>query len=72
VNVLILGASGYLVQERVQEEKVYWGKRDWRDWADARLREFEAALQRIAHQQAIKHSGVAPAGRLDRWDSAWS
>lgn len=39
VNVLILGASGYLVQERIQEEKVYWGKRDWRDWAAERLRE---------------------------------
>jgi hypothetical protein len=72
VNILILGATGYVVQERIQEEQVYWGKRDWRDWAAARLQEFEDALARIAHKQAIKHSGIAETGDLDRWDADWA
>jgi hypothetical protein len=67
-----LGATAYACQERVQEEKVYWGKRDLRDWADARIKEFETALDRIARREAAKHSGIAPAGPLDRWDDAWA
>jgi hypothetical protein len=72
VNTLIVGATGYAAQERVQEEEQYWGKRDLRDWAEARLREFEDALERLARRQAIKHSGVAQVGDLDRWDGDWS
>jgi hypothetical protein len=72
VNILITGAVGYCAQQRIQEDEHWWGKRDLREWGAQRLREFEAALQRIAHKQAIKHSGIAPAGDLDRWDGDWA
>jgi len=72
ITTLIVGATGYCAQERVQEKEVWWGNRDLRDWADARLREFELALERIGRRQGIKHSGIAQAPPLDRWDDEWS
>lgn len=72
ITTLIVGATGYCAQERIQEKEVYWGNRDLRDWADARLKEFEAALLRMACRQAIRHGGVAPAPDLDRFDGGWS
>jgi hypothetical protein len=72
VTTLVVGATGYCAQERVQEKQVYWGNRDLRDWADARLKEFENALERIGQREGIKHSGIAPAGPLDTWDDEWA
>ena len=72
VTTLIVGATGYCAQERVQEKETYWGNRDLRDWADARLKEFELALERLGRREGIKHSGIARTGRLDRWDDDWS
>jgi hypothetical protein len=71
INTLVNGAAGYCVKERIQEEEHWWGKRDMKEWGARRLREFEDALDRIAHRQATKHSGVAPASNLDRYDGDW-
>jgi hypothetical protein len=72
VTTLIVGATGYCAQERIQEKETYWGNRDLRDWAAARLQEFEHALERLGQREGIRHSGIAPTGRLDRWDNDWS
>jgi hypothetical protein len=72
VTTLIVGATGYCAQERIQEKEIYWGNRDLRDWANARLREFEDALHRIGQRQGIRHSGIAQAPPLDRWDDEWA
>jgi hypothetical protein len=72
VTTLIVGATAYCAQERVQEKEIYWGNRDLRDWAEARLQEFEAALVRLGRREAIKHGGIARHGPLDRWDDDWS
>jgi len=73
VTTLIVGATGYCTQERIQEKEHWWGNRDLRDWADARLREFEAALVRMGRREAARHSGIATTPKLDRWDDGgWS
>ncbi len=72
ISTLIVGATGYCAQERIQEKEVYWGNRDLRDWAAARLEEFEEALARLGRREGIHHSGIAPQGSLDRWDGDWS
>jgi hypothetical protein len=72
LNVIVTGAAGYAVQERLQEKEHWWGNRDLREWGIQRLREFEAALGRIASREASRHSGIADTGPLDRWDDTWS
>jgi len=72
ITTLVTGAVGLCAQERIQEKETYWGNRDLRDWADARLKEFSAALERLAQREGIQHSGVAGVGRLDGWDGEWS
>jgi hypothetical protein len=72
ITTLIVGATAYCAQERIQEKEIYWGNRDLRDWAAARLQEFEAALDRLGRREGIQHSGIAPTGSLDRWDGDWS
>ena len=71
-NAIVSGAVGFVAQARIQEKETPGGNRDLREWADARLAEFEAALNRIARKQAVKHSGIAPTGDLDRWDGKWA
>jgi len=72
VTTLIVGATGLCAQERIHEKETFWGNRDLREWAAQRLKEFEAALTRLARHHGIKHSGIAPSADLDRWDGAWS
>ncbi len=72
ITTLIVGATGYCAQERIQEKEIYWGNRDLRDWAEARLKEFQLALLRLATREAIKHSGIARTGKLDQWDDQWA
>jgi hypothetical protein len=72
LNVIVTGAAGYCAQERLQEKEHWWGNRDLREWATKRLREFEAALIRIASREASRHSGIADTGSLDRWDDEWA
>lgn len=73
-TLIVAGASGYTAQERVQDEAYRYVPRKLREWASARLKEFEAGLKRIARHEAIRHSGIARAPALDRWDTGegWS
>jgi len=68
-TLILCGASGYAAQERVQEDPSRYVPRKLREWADARLKEFEAGLTRLAQREASRHSGIAPGPKLDRWDS---
>jgi hypothetical protein len=72
ITTLVVGAVGLCAQERIQEKETYWGNRDLREWAAARLKEFEAALERLSHREGIKHSGIARAPKLDTWDDEWA
>jgi hypothetical protein len=67
-EIIIAGASGFAAQERVQDQPSRYVPRKLREWADARLREFERGLKALARRQAAKHSGQAPIAELDRWD----
>jgi hypothetical protein len=67
-SILLAGAAGFAAQERVQDESSRWVPRKLREWADARLREFERGLNKVARQLSSKHSGFAPVTPLDRWD----
>lgn len=73
-TLIVVGASGYVAQERVQDEPRRYVPRKLREWADARLKEFEAGLKRLARRNAARHSGIAQMPALDRWDngSGWS
>jgi hypothetical protein len=72
--LLVAGASGFVAQERVQEQPQRSVPRKLREWADSRLREFERGLARVARRHAARHSGIAPIPNLDRWDDSdgWS
>lgn len=67
-TLIVIGASGFVTQERVQDERHRYVPRKLREWADARLGEFEDALRRLAGRQAARHSGIAASAPLDRWD----
>ena len=68
-NLIVVGAAGYAAQERVQEEKGRSVPRKLREWAEARLKEFERGLKALASREAARHSGIAKAPALDRWDT---
>jgi hypothetical protein len=69
-ELIVAGASGFAAQERVQDESErFYVPRRLREWGDARLKEFETGLQRLAARNAAKHSGIAQAAPLDRWDN---
>lgn len=73
-TLVVIGASGFVAQERVQDENRRYVPRKLREWAAARLREFERGLKALGRRQAARHSGVAPMAALDRWDrgdGAW-
>lgn len=67
-TLVVVGASGYAAQERVQEKETRWVPRKLREWAEARLREFEAGLKRVASRAAARASGIAQGPVLDEWD----
>jgi len=67
-NLIVVGASGFAAQERVQDEGKRYVPRKLREWADARLREFERGLKKMTQQLAARHSGIAKTAALDRWD----
>lgn len=68
-TLIVTGATGYAAQERVQEQAQRSVPRKLREWADARLREFERGLRLVARRGAARHSGIAVGAALDRWDS---
>jgi hypothetical protein len=67
-TLIVTGAAGYVAQERVQEEGQRFVPRKLREWAAARIREFERGLKAVARHEAARHSGVAGMAPLDRWD----
>jgi len=72
-TLVVVGASGYAAQERVQEQSSRWVPRKLREWAEKRLQEFEAGLKRVASRAAVRAGGIAAGPVLDRWDdgSGW-
>lgn len=73
-QIIIAGASGFCAQERVQEQPGVSVPRKLREWGDARLREFERGLNRLAGRLAARNAGLATVPATDRWDnsSGWS
>ncbi len=67
-TLIVIGASGFVAQERVQEENRRSVPRKLREWADARLKEFERELEELATREGNQHGGIAPGPSLDRWD----
>jgi len=67
-NLIVVGAAGFAAEERVQEQPQRSVPRKLREWAEARLHEFERGLKQIARRQAARHSGIAALPALDRWD----
>jgi hypothetical protein len=67
-TLLVVGASGFVTQERVQELEGHFIPTRLREWSDARLREFERGLRQLARRNATLASGIAPGPTLDRWD----
>ncbi len=73
-TLLVTGAAGYAAQERVQEQPGRQVPVKLREWAEARLSEFERGLTALARRQAARYSGIAPGPTLDRWEddnSGW-
>ena len=67
-TMICIGASGYALQERVQESEGSRIPTRLREWADLRRKEFEVGLKRLARHAGVRASGVARAPALDRWD----
>ncbi|OGT28092.1 MAG: hypothetical protein A2Z17_07205 [Gammaproteobacteria bacterium RBG_16_66_13] len=67
-TLIVIGAAGLVTQERSQEQPATNVPSKLREWADLRLKEFEAGLKRIARQASIRASGIAPIPAIDRWD----
>jgi len=67
-TLVVVGASGYVAQERTQEESSRWVPRKLREWAEARLGEFEAGLKRVTSRAAARAGGIAQGPVLDEWD----
>ena len=67
-TLLVIGASGFAAQEHVQDRESRFVPRKLREWADARLKEFERGLASVARRQAARFSGIATTPALDRWD----
>ncbi|HUV95806.1 MAG TPA: hypothetical protein VMX14_13405 [Anaerolineae bacterium] len=67
-SLIVTGACGYVAQEREQEQPGRSTPTKLREWAEARLREFERGLRALGRRQASRHSGIAVGPTLDRWD----
>ena len=67
-TLIVTGASGYVTQERVQEDPGYSTPRKLREWSEARLKEFERGLHQVARRAAARASGIAAMPAVDRWD----
>jgi len=67
-TLLVTGSSGFVAQERVQEQPGYTVPTKIREWAEARTREFERGLSALSRRQGARYSGIAALPALDRWD----
>lgn len=70
-TLIVVGASGFAAQERVQETEGNFVPVRLREWADARLREFDRGLKAVGRRVAARAAGIALAPALDRWDDGW-
>ena len=71
-TLIVTGAGGCAAQERIQDEESRYVPRKLREWAQARLREFERGLKQLAREEGIEHSGIAEGPALDRWEGEWA
>jgi hypothetical protein len=74
-TLIVIGASGFAAQEEVQDRESRYVPRKLREWAEARLREFEEGIHQVARRQAARFSGIAATPTLDRWEddgSGWN
>lgn len=67
-NLIVAGAVGFACQERIQDEEDRWIPRKLGELSSKRLAEFERGLKRLQRHHAIRRSGVAQQGSLDRWE----
>jgi hypothetical protein len=67
-TLLVTGAAGYAAATRIHQEDPAHTPKKFREWADARLEQFEQGLRRVARRQAARLSGTAATTALDRWD----
>ena len=51
------------------EKPGYRVPRKFREWASARLRDFDRGLRAYARRQAASAAGLGPLPPLDRWDT---
>ena len=72
-NLIVVGAAGYATQERIQEVEGRQIPTRLREWAQARIVEFERGLLHLARQRSTLNSGISSAPLLDRWQdgSGW-
>ena len=72
-NLLVIGAAGFAAQERMHETEGRYVPTKLREWAQARLAEFEKQLLHLARQIGARQSGLALTNPLDRWEdgSGW-
>lgn len=69
-TLVVIGASGFVTQERAQDEHKTWVPTKLREWAEGRLKEFEKGLSLVQLQKATRHSGIAKTPTLDSWDTS--
>jgi hypothetical protein len=67
-QLILAGAAAMAAQERVQEQTQRYIPRKLREWADARMNEFNRGLRALGRRLAAKSSGLAPTAALDRWE----
>jgi hypothetical protein len=68
-TLVVIGASGFAAQQEVQDRQSRFVPRKLREWAEARLKEFEQGIQNVARRQAARYSGIATTAGLDRWEA---
>lgn len=69
-TLLVTGAVGYVAEERIMEEPATRWRvpRALREWAAARLKDFERGLKKYAQRKGSRHGGLHELPALDRWD----
>ncbi len=74
-TLLVTGAAGYVAEERITEKPGWRVPRDLKEWAIARLHDFERGLKAHSRRLASQHAGIIATQPMDRWeqrdDSSW-
>lgn len=69
-SLLITGSVGYVAEERITEKPGWRVPRDLKEWAIARLADFEKGLLAYAKREASQHAGLVQIPAMDRWDKS--